>query len=185
MALAFALLALALLTPIMLAFAMLADTELAIAANQLRASQARALAESGFEYALRALSRAVIDDPEHLLSGPVAPAPLDGRTFVRLGRTGGFTVRADRAAGGDPQVRVLTSVGWTPTDDPADPRAKAHRQIAADVVAIPHPGVRAPCALCVNGALALSGNVTIDGANGDRGCGEDLKYGAVTRDETT
>ena len=70
-----------------------------------------------------------------------------------------------------------------PTDDPADPRAKAHRQIAADVVAIPHPGVRAPCALCVNGALALSGNVTIDGANGDRACGEDLKYGAVTRDE--
>ena len=98
MALSLALLALALLTPIMLAFAMLADTELAIATNQLRASQARALAESGFEYALRALSRAVLaDDPEHLLSGPVAPAPLDGRTFIRLGRTGGFTVRADRA----------------------------------------------------------------------------------------
>jgi len=185
-ALSFALLALALLTPIMLAFAMLADTELAIAANQLRASQARALAESGFEFALRALSRAALgEDPEHLLSGPVAPAPLDGRTFITLRRTGGFTVRAAYAAGNDPQVRVITSVGWTPTDNPTDTRAKAHRQITADVVAIPHPGVRAPCALCVNGPLTLAGGVTIDGANGDRACGDDPKYGAITRDETT
>jgi hypothetical protein len=185
-ALSLALLALALLTPIMLAFAMLADTELAIAANQLRASQARALAESGFEFAQRALSRAALgEDPEHLLSGPVAPAPLDGRTFITLRRTGGFTVRAAYAAGNDPQVRVITSVGWTPTDNPADTRAKAHRQITADVVAIPQPGVRAPCALCVNGALTLTGGVTIDGANGDRACGDDLKYGAITRDETT
>src|SRR5262245_41412678 len=170
----------------MLAFAMLADTEMAIAANQLRASQARALAESGFEYAVHALSRAiVVEDPGRLLSGPLAPAPLDGRTFITLGRTGGFTVRADHAAGGAPQVRVITSVGWTPNDDATDPRAKAHRRITADIVAIPHPGVRAPCALCVNGALTLSGSVAVDGANGDRACGEDTKYGAVSRDDTT
>jgi hypothetical protein len=185
-ALSLALLALALLTPIMLAFAMLADTELAIAANQLRASQARALAESGFEYAVHALSRALlVEDPGRLLSGPVAPQPLDGRTFIMLGRTGGFTVRADHAASGDPLVRVVTSVGWTPTDDPIGPRVKAHRRIIADVVAIPHPGVRAPCALCVNGALALSGTVTVDGINGDRACGDDTKYGVISRDDTT
>jgi hypothetical protein len=185
-ALSLALLALALLVPTLLAFAALADTELAVAANQLRASQARALAESGFEYALRALSRAILADPsDPLLSGPVAPAPLDGRTFIALGLTGGFTVRAAHAAGGDPQVRVITSVGWMPTDDPTDPRAKAHRQITADVVAIPHPGARASCALCVNGSLTLSGNVAINGTNGDRDCGEDLKYGTVTRDATT
>ena len=186
MALSLALLALVLLTPIMLAFAMLGDTELVIAANQMRASQARALAESGFEYGVHALSRAIlVEDPGRLLSGPVAPAPLDGRTFVALGRTGGFTVRADHAASGDPQVRIVTSVGWTPTDNPTDPRAKAHRRITAEVVAIPHPGVRAPCALCVNGALTLSGNVAVDGANGDRACGDDNKYGVVSRDETT
>jgi hypothetical protein len=185
-ALSLALLALALLTPIMLAFAMLADTELAIAANQLRASQARALADSGFEYAVHTLSRAIlVEDPGRLLTGPVAPSPLDGRTFVRLGRTGGFTVRAEHAASGDPQVRVVTSVGWTPSDDPTDPRAKAHRRIIADVIAIPHPGVRAPCALCVNGALTVSGNVTVAGSNGDRACGDDTKYGTVSRDDTT
>jgi hypothetical protein len=185
-ALSLALLALALLTPIMLAFAMLADTERAIAGNQLRASQARALAESGFEYAVHELSRAIlVEDPRRLLSGPVAPAPLDGRTFLALGRTGGFTVRVDHAASGDPQLRVITSVGWTPTDDPADARAKAHRRITADVIAVPHPGARAPCALCVNGPLAINGNVTVDGANGDRGCGDDAKYGTVSRDDTT
>jgi len=184
-ALSLALLALALLVPVLLAFAALADTELAVAANQLRASQARALAESGFEYALRALSRAMLADPtDPLLSGPVAPAPLDGRTFLPLGRTGGFTVRAASHASGDPQVRVITSVGWTPTDDPADPRAKAHRQIVADVVAIPHPGAHAACALCVKGPLTLGGSVAISGANGDRACGEDLKYGTLTRDAT-
>lgn len=186
MALSLALLALALLTPIMLAFAMLADTELAIAANQLRASQARALAESGFEYAVHALSRAIlVEDPGHLLSSPVAPAPLDGRTFIAFSRTGGFTARVDHVASGDPQVRVVTSVGWAPTDNPTDARAKAHRRITAEVIAIPHPGVRAPCALCVNGALTLSGNVAVDGTNGDRACGDDVKYGAVSRDDTT
>ena len=186
MALSLTLLALALLGPIMLAFATLADTELSIAANQLRASQARALAESGFEYGLRTLSRAILADAaDPLLSGPVAPPPLDGRTFIALARTGGFTVRVAHAPGGDAQVRTITAVGWTPTDNPLDTRIKARRQIAADVVAIPHPGVRAPCALCVNGPLNLSGNVTIEGANPDRACGEDLKYGTVTRDETT
>ena len=121
MILSLALIALALLTPIMLAFAMLADTELAIAANQLRASQARTLAESGFEYAVHALSQAIlVEDPGRLLSGPLAPPPLDGRTFIRLGQTGGFTVRADHTASGDPQVRVVTSVGWTPNDDLTD-----------------------------------------------------------------
>jgi hypothetical protein len=185
-ALSLTLLALALLVPIMLAFATLADTELSIAANQLRASQARTLAESGFEYALGALSRAILTDAaDPLLSGPVAPPPLDGRTFIALARTGGFTVRAVRAAGGDAEVRTITSVGWTPTDNPLDGRVKARRQITADVVAIPHPGVRAPCALCVKGPLTLNGNVTIEGANPDRACGEDLKYGTLTRDETT
>jgi hypothetical protein len=185
-ALSLTLLALALLVPIMLAFATLADTELSIAANQLRASQARALAESGFEYALTALSRAILTDAaDPLLSGPVAPGPLDGRTFIALARTGGFTVRAAHTPGGDAQVRTITSVGWTPTDNPLDGRVKARRQITADVVAIPHPGVRAPCALCVKGPLTLSGSVTIEGANPDRACGEDLKYGTLTRDETT
>ena len=137
--------------------------------------------------------RAARTIPRGRWRGPRAPAVRSGGARA-TGRPNVHQARPYRrlhgprrpyAAGGDPQVRLLTSVGWTPTDNPADPRAKAHRQITADVVAIPHPGVRAPCALCVNGALALSGSVTIDGANGDRACGEDLKYGAITRDETT
>jgi hypothetical protein len=178
-ALPLALMSLALLLPLMLAFASLSVSEPIIAGNQLRASQARALADSGLEYALWALSA-----PPHLgglpspLPGTPAPAPFDGRTFVTLGITGGFTVQVANHTGGDPQVRTITAVGW------ADGK-RAHRQVAGDAVAIPRPGARAPCALCVRGALSISGNVAIDGTNRDPACGDNAKYGTFTREATT
>ena len=138
----------------MLALASLSRTEPVIAANHLRGSQARTLAESGIEYALWALS-----NPEHPggvptpLPGTDRAAPFDGRTFVALGGTGGFTVKVASDAGGDPQRRTLSAVGWTPTNSPTDPRPKAHRTVTVDAVAIPHLGARAPCALCVRGPL--------------------------------
>ena len=185
-ALPMALMSLALLTTLMLALASLSRTEPVIAANHLRGSQARTLAESGIEYALWALS-----NPDHpggvptSLPGTTATAPFDGRTFLALGRTGGFTVKVAGDAGGDPQRRTLNAVGWTPTNNPSDPRSKAHRAVTVDAVAIPHLGARAPCALCVRGPLTATGRVAIDGANRDPACGDDTKHGTFTRDATT
>ena len=180
-----ALMSLALLSTLLLAFAALSQTEPLIATNHLQASQARALADSGVEYALWALSNP--DHPAGLTTPLAVPAaaPFDGTTFIALGVTGGFTVTVASHAGGDPQRRTVSAVGWTPTNSQTDPRPKAHRNVTVDVVAIPLLGVRAPCALCVRGALTLTGNVAIDGTNRDQACGDDTKYGTFTGDATT
>ena len=95
-ALPLALMSLGLLVPLMLAFASLSVSEPVIAANQLRASQARALADSGLQYALWGLDTPVARGglPSPLPASP-APAPFDGRTLVAVGLTGGFTVSRD------------------------------------------------------------------------------------------
>jgi hypothetical protein len=174
MALPLALLSLALLVPLMLAFASLAVSEPVIASNQLRASQARALADSGLGYALRALGTPAAAGglPSPLPASP-APAPFDGRTLIALGLTGGFTVTVADHAGGDPQARTITAVGW-----PAA-AAGTHRQVVADAAGIPHPGARAPCALCVGGTLGIDGNVAVSGAGTHPDCGGDTRYGAL------
>jgi hypothetical protein len=185
-ALPMALITLALLTSLMLAFASLSQTEPIIAANHLRGSQARTLAESGVELALWALANP--SSPGGLPSpwpGDPAGAPFDGRTFVPFGSLGGFTVKVVNHAEGDPNRRTITAVGWMPTNSVTDARPKAHRTVSVDVVAIPRLGVRAPCALCVRGALNVTGNVAIDGRNRDPTCGDDVKYGTFTRDATT
>ncbi len=182
-ALPMALITLALLTALMLAFASLSQTEPIIAANHLRGTQARTLAESGVELALWALANP--SSPGGLLPGDPAGAPFDGRTFVPFGSLGGFTVKVDNDARGDPNRRTITAVGWVPTNSVTDARPKAHRTVTVDVVAIPRLGVRAPCALCVRGALNVTGEVEIDGRNRDPACGDDVKYGTFTRDATT
>jgi hypothetical protein len=184
-ALAMALMVLALLTTLMLALASVSRTEPVISANHLRGSQARTLAESGLEYALWALS-----NPTHPAGLPsplpeVAAPPFDGRTFLSLGPTGGFTVTVANDADADPHRRTISAVGWAPTNHLTDLRPKAHRKVAVDVVAVPRLGARAPCALCVRGPLTVAGNVAIDGSNRDPGCGDDTKYGTFTRDTTT
>jgi hypothetical protein len=179
-ALPMAVMSLALLVPLMLAFASLSVSEPIIAANQLRATQARTLADSGLQYALWALSRPTSPGG---LPFPLSAPPLDGRTFITVGVTGGFTVQVAAHEGGDPQARTITAVGWAPAPGPFGMRA--HRQIVADAVAVPHPGARAPCALCVRGALDVRGNVAIDGTNRDPACGNDTKFGAFTTDATT
>jgi len=184
-ALPMSLITLALLTALMLAFASLSQTEPTIAANHLRSTQARTLAESGVELALWALANP--SSPGGLPAPPPgdpAGAPFDGRTFVPFGSLGGFTVKVANHADGDPNRRTVTAVGWMPTNSATDARPKAHRKVTVDVVAIPRLGVRAPCALCVRGALNVTGNVAIDGRNGDPACGDDVKYGAFTRDAT-
>ena len=184
-ALPMALFTLALLTTLMLAFASLSQTEPVIAANHLRGTQARTLAESGLELAIWALANPAgpggVPTP---LPGDTADPPFDGRTFVPLA-AGGFTVRITNHAGGDANRRTIAAVGWVPTNSPTDARPRAHRQVSVDVVVVPPLARRAPCALCVRGALDVVGPVSIEGRNRDPNCGDDTKYGAFSRDATT
>jgi hypothetical protein len=179
-ALPMALVTLALLTSLMLALAGLSQTEPVIAANHLRGSQARALAESGVDYALWALASS-LPSP---IPGTAASAPFDGGTLVALG-PGGFTVRVASHADGDPDRRTITAVGWVPTNSVTDLRPRARRQIVTDAAALRRLGPHASCALCVRGALDIAGTVSIAARNTDPGCGADTKYGTFTRDATT
>jgi hypothetical protein len=185
-ALPMALITLVLLTTLMLAFAVLSQTEPVIAGNQLRVSQARALAESGFEYAVWALANST--DPHGLatpLASSPAASPFDGTAFTALGGTGGFTVKVENDPAGDFNVRQITAVGWTPTNSTTDTRTKAHREIQAKVVIIPFLAVSAPCALCVKGELSVGGHAAINGTNTDSSCGSNNKFGTYTSGATT
>jgi len=198
-ALPMAMMMLMLLTTLMLAFSVLAQTEPVIAANHLRVTQARALADSGFERALWALScgfqnattagsctnASAIAFP---LPGTV-PQPYDGTQLVSLsgGATtlGGFVVTVVADPAGDPDVRQITSVGWTPNNTVTDIRPKAHRKIQASVSVIPSLAINAPCALCVKGALNVGGHSAINGTNTNTNCGGNNKYGTFTQDATS
>lgn len=184
MALPLALLSLALLLPLMLALASLSMSEPVIATNLLRASQARALADSGLQYALWALNDPAGrgGPPSPLPRSPAAP-PFDGRTLLTVGLTGGFTVEVADHAGGDPGARTITAVGWVAGSGQGP--ARAHRKVVADVVAIPHPGARAACALCVAGALSLAGNIAVDGTGSTPACDDADRYGALSGGATT
>src|SRR5688572_11606276 len=186
-ALPMALMTLLLLSTLMLAFAVLAQTEPIIATNQLRVAQARALAESGFEHAMWALSEGVIARetipplplPAGALDTPLpspTPAPFDGLTFTVVGQTGGYIVTVTTPPG-KPNERRIVSTGWTPTNRAADKRTKAHRTVEAIVDRIPNLGLSAPCAVCVRGDLAVGGSVTVDSTL-DTSCGN--KVGAYS-----
>jgi hypothetical protein len=189
-ALPMALMTLSLLTTLLLVFGVLAQTEPIIAANQLRVTQARALAESGFEHAVWALSEGVLARehippltlPAGALDTPLpspTPAPFDGSVFTVAGFTGGYTVTVTTPAG-RPNERLIVSTGWTPNNTAADKRTKAHRTIQAVVSRIPNLGLNAPCALCVKGNLGVAGSATID-ATADTTCGHKVgTYNAGT-----
>jgi hypothetical protein len=191
-ALPMALMTLSLLTTLLLVFGVLAQTEPIIAANQLRVTQARALAESGFEHAVWALSEGVVARehtpplvlPAGALDTPLpspTPAPFDGSVFTVVGFTGGYTVTVTTPAG-KPNERLIVSTGWTPNNTAADKRTKARRTIQAVVSRIPNLGLNAPCALCVKGDLGVAGSTTIDSTL-DTTCGNKVgtySAGALT-----
>lgn len=189
-ALPMALMTLSLLTTLLVVFGVLAQTEPIIAANQLRVTQARALAESGFEHAVWALSEGVIArehipplvPPAGTLDTPLpspTPAPFDGSVFTVAGFTGGYTVTVTAPAG-RPNDRLIVSTGWTPNNTAADKRTKASRTIQAVVNRIPNLGLNAPCALCVKGNLGVAGATTIDSTL-DTTCGNKVgTYSAGT-----
>ena len=188
-ALPMALMTLVLLTTLMLAFSAMSQTEPVIAGNQLRVSQARALAESGMEHAIWALSAGNVLPGEAVPNGALAsplpsspaPAPFDLGVFTSIGMTGGYRVQVTATNPADPLDlrRDILSIGWTPTDAVTDVRTKAHRRISARAHALPDLALRAPCALCVRGDLDVKGNSLVD-ARTDGDCGGPQKYGAYT-----
>jgi Tfp pilus assembly protein PilX len=196
-ALPMAMMTLLLLTTLMMAFGVLAQTEPVIAANQLRVAQARALADSGVERAIWSLTNSGepggLADPLPLTTPgdntSAAVAPFNGATFISGDSltSGGFTVavRNDQGAPADPNVREITAVGWTPTNDAADGKTKAHRTVFVKVQVIPALAKEAPCALCVRGSLQAKGNGTVNGNNNDPACGGNNKYGAYSKDTVT
>lgn len=199
-ALPMAMLTLVMLTMMMLAFAVLSQTEPVIASNQFRTGQARSLADAGLEAAIWALTNGnngtgaansiplpMVLAPPGAANSP-AQAPWDGNTFFAAGTTGGFrvAVRNDQRTIGpnlpDANVREITAVGWTPD---ATVASNPHRQVFMRVLVLPSTSRNAPCALCVNGNLGVTGNSTIDGTNTDPTCGGNNKYGAMTAGTTT
>src|SRR2546430_13891188 len=110
-ALPMTLIILTLLTALTVAFLAFSSSEPAIAMNQMTNAQARAIAESGIERALWALTKG---DTSPGAAGPIAdplpapgPAPYDGSAYVAVG-VGEFTVTV--AAGGARNERTITAV---------------------------------------------------------------------------
>jgi Tfp pilus assembly protein PilX len=175
-ALPLAMLALVILTVLMLAFMVLARTEPIISANHERASAARALAESGLERAIWALTTGVIPSP---LAG-LATTPFNGSSFMTLNSRGGafLTVSGGAlSAGGqtctpaNANERCVLAIGWSPTNVAGTGQAVAHRQVLATVMKLTDIAINAPCALCVAGELQISGTTVIDSAV-DQSCGK-------------
>jgi Tfp pilus assembly protein PilX len=181
-ALPLAMLTLVILTVLSLAFMALSKSEPVIAANHARASAARALAESGMERAIWALTTTVI--PASLAG--VAAAPYNGSQFITLNSRGGafITVSATSlSAGGqtctpaNANERCVLAVGWSPTNVSGTGQPVAHRQVLAAVMKLTELAINAPCALCVAGELQVSGTTTID-SKVDTSCGQ--KYATYT-----
>ncbi len=161
-ALPLAMIMLMILTALMIAFAVMSKQDPVIAANQLRTSQARAMAESGMERALWALTNSSSSGG---LTAPaanvVAGSPYDG-TYVSVSALGGFILTV---TGSTTSEVTIASVGWAPTNDSSDSRIKAHRKLTATLQKLRDMALDAPCALCVNGDLSITGSTSIDARN--------------------
>ncbi len=161
----------ALITALTVAFVAFASTEPVIATNQMENAQARAIAESGIERALWALTKGetspgfsgALADP---LPNPV-PAPYNGQ-YVAVG-VGGFVVTV--ANGAAPNERTITSVGYVPNNiNPV-----AIKKIQTTVTRVPF--VPPPCAVCAGGEsppgtntqMQIGGSASISAAGGGPG----------------
>lgn len=169
------------LSSILLALASLTATEPVIATNHYRTTVARAMAESGLERAIWALT-ASADSPAPTgalappSSGVAGAAPYDGATWVAVDSLGGFTVRVTGVSGTEASV---DAVGWHPSNTGGSGQIRSHRRVQATVMKLPNFGMNAPCAVCVRGELRVRGNTSISAVN-DTSCGN--KFGAYSRD---
>jgi hypothetical protein len=159
-ALPMTLILMALITSLTVAFLAFTSAEPVIAANQMANTQARAIAESGVERALWALSKGTTNpgfggslvDP---LPNPV-PAPYNG-TYVANG-VGGFKVTVVTGPGAN--ERTITSVGYVPND--TNPVAIKKIQTVVTHIPIINP----PCAVCAGGEAppGASTNIQVGGS---------------------
>src|SRR5438477_1218276 len=136
----------ALITALTVAVLAFTSTEPFIASNQMANAQARAIAESGLERALWALTKGeanpaatgALADP---LPNPV-PVPYDGSQYVAAG-VGGFIVTVTN--GGAANERNITAVGYVPNN--VNPIAIKKIQTTVTKVKFLDP----PCAVCAGG----------------------------------
>jgi hypothetical protein len=156
-----------LITALTVAFLAFTSAEPVIAANQMANAQARAIAESGVERALWALTKGDADpaangalvDP---LPAPV-PAPYDG-TYVAVG-VGGFKVTVTN--GPAVNERTITSLGYVPNEA----NAIAIKKIQTVVTKVKF--LDPPCAVCAGGEapnglatqIRVGGSASISAAN--------------------
>ena len=176
-------LVMAILTALMMAFGVLATSEPLIAGNQMASAQARALAESGVERALWAMTTGesnpgangvLVLDASYNLPSPV-PAPYDGSTFVSVNDPvlgspiGSFKVTV--ADGSVMNEKVVTAIGYVP--DATNPIAI--KKITAVVTRI--KWINPICALCAGGenppgtttAVQVGGSATVNATTSAQG----------------
>jgi len=163
MALPMTMIVLTLITTLALAFLVLSASEPVIAANHMASAQARAMAESGIERALWALTMGTtaptttgaVADPM-----PSSPAgqPYNGATYVSMGTIGGFTVSI--ANGAAANERVIEAIGYVP--DNVNPVATKKIMLTATRMKWLDP----PCAICAGGEAPQNNqtNIQIGGA---------------------
>ncbi|HXU90420.1 MAG TPA: pilus assembly PilX N-terminal domain-containing protein [Methylomirabilota bacterium] len=162
MALPMTMIVLTLISTLTLAFMALAASEPIIASNHMASAQARAMAESGVERALWALSMGTtspsttgaVSDP---LPSPV-PAPYNGSQYVSVSANGGFVVTI--ANGAAANERLITAVGYVPNN--VNPVAIKKIQLTATRMKWLDP----PCAICAGGEAptGMSTEIQIGGA---------------------
>jgi hypothetical protein len=152
MALPMTMIVLTLITTLALAFLALAATEPVIANNHMASAQARAMAESGIERALWALSSGAVADP---LGQSTAAAPYDGAqtSYVAMSTNGGFTVRIQDGAAAN--ERIITAVGYVPNIN--NPIAKKEIRLTATRFKKLDP----PCAICAGGEQPITATTDI------------------------
>jgi hypothetical protein len=157
MALPMTMIVLTLITTLSLAFLALAATEPVIASNHMASSQARAMAESGIERALWALSSGAVPDP--LPNPPTAGAPYDGAnaSFIAMNDRGGFTVRIENGAGVN--ERIITAVGYVPNTTTVGYVPNASNYVARKEIRLTATRFKKldpPCAICAGGEQPIS-----------------------------
>jgi Tfp pilus assembly protein PilX len=155
-ALPITLILMALITSLTVAFLAFTSAEPVIASNQMANAQARALAESGVERALWALSKGeTLPSPVGALADPLpapVPAPYDGSQFISVG-VGEFKVTV--ANGAATNERNITAVGYVPNH--TNPIAIKKIQTTVTHIKIPTP----PCAVCAGGEAPAGATTNI------------------------
>jgi|RhiMetdeSRZDD1v2_1073273.scaffolds.fasta_scaffold05428_18 Tfp pilus assembly protein PilX len=155
-ALPITLILMALITSLTVAFLAFTSAEPVIASNQMANAQARAIAESGVERALWALSKGeTLPSPVGALADPLpapVPAPYDGSQFISVG-VGEFKVTV--ANGAATNERNITAVGYVPNH--TNPIAIKKIQTTVTHIKIPTP----PCAVCAGGEAPAGATTNI------------------------